>query len=105
MSKSICINCKKHKDNYCSDLKADLGKEITVRCLGYEYKKTNFDLITQDVNLLSDFIVNLCKNCCDDLLICNVCDFNNTDNCKYSDYKLCKKGIKIYLESEVSTNE
>ena len=80
----------------------DLGKEITVKCLGYEHKKTNFDSITKDTNSLSKFILDLSKKCCDDLEICNICNFDNT---YYCDYIACEKGIKNWLESEVATNE
>ena len=102
MSKSICINCKNHKDNYCSNLEIDLGKEITVKCLAFEHKKTNFDFVTENSSSLVKFILDLCKKCCDDLEICNICDFDNT---YYCDYTACEKGIKIWLESEVEIDD
>lgn len=104
MSKSICLNCKNHKDNYCYDLKMDLGKEITVKCLGYEYKKTNFDAITESTEKLAKFIKELDSEM---TLRDNICKFCSqyTEFEEPACYIDCTLGFKLWLESEIGTNE
>lgn len=102
MNKSKCLNCKKHKNGYCDIYGAD--EEIVIKCPDYEYMKNNFDAITESTEKLAKFMKELDSQMTLRDNICKFCSqYTELDEpvCHID----CALGFKLWLESEVATNE